>query len=148
MAERTEDLATNVEDIIAQCRHHVYGPVFCQRCEAGIAYDEVRGSNNDGNQIFPCTLYDDEVASIPCANRDPFTRDEAEARLKQIRADGDKFLAQIRVVRPLIVDHFEPGSEGLIDCPYYSGRIHFTVAASNGHVHARCNSTDCVNWME
>jgi hypothetical protein len=41
------------------------------------------------------------------------------------------------------------GAAGNIPCPVCNaGRLHFTRAGYNGHVHAHCTTGGCVAWME
>lgn len=42
------------------------------------------------------------------------------------------------------------GHIGLIDCPVCNGykTLRFSRAGYNGHIHAACETEDCVNWME
>jgi hypothetical protein len=43
-----------------------------------------------------------------------------------------------------------PGASGKIDCPICGkqGSLKFSRAGYNGHIHARCATEGCVNWME
>ena len=38
-------------------------------------------------------------------------------------------------------------AHGTVLCPKCGAQIAFTVAG-NGHVHARCETQDCIAWME
>ena len=40
------------------------------------------------------------------------------------------------------------GKQEVIECPVCKGRLHLSQAAYNGHVHGRCETADCLNWME
>lgn len=40
------------------------------------------------------------------------------------------------------------GKQEVIDCPACGGRLHLSQAASNGHVWGKCETEDCVSWME
>lgn len=42
------------------------------------------------------------------------------------------------------------GSSGCIDCPVclVEKSLRFTRIGYNGHIHARCNTKDCVSWIE
>lgn len=40
------------------------------------------------------------------------------------------------------------GKSEIIACPVCQGRLHLSQAACNGHVHGKCETPDCVNWME
>jgi hypothetical protein len=38
---------------------------------------------------------------------------------------------------------------GVMDCPVCkTGKLRYSRAAYNGHVHARCSTADCVAWMQ
>ncbi|MES2910565.1 MAG: hypothetical protein V4718_04205 [Pseudomonadota bacterium] len=36
----------------------------------------------------------------------------------------------------------------VIECPACKGKLHLSQAAFNGHVHGKCETPDCVSWME
>lgn len=36
----------------------------------------------------------------------------------------------------------------VIECPKCKGRLHLSQSSYNGHVHGRCETEDCVSWME
>lgn len=45
-------------------------------------------------------------------------------------------------------DNYYSGG-GVMECPICkTGKLHYSRAAYNGHVHARCTTLDCVAWME
>jgi hypothetical protein len=69
-----------------------------------------------------------------------------EERAK-LRAEWKKRLVQIGVARQAILDTKQGAGE--IECPVCkSGRLRFSVARSNGHVHAKCTTRLCMSWME
>ncbi|KKN46563.1 hypothetical protein LCGC14_0671570 [marine sediment metagenome] len=35
-----------------------------------------------------------------------------------------------------------------MECPLCKGVLHYTVAALNGHVHGKCETENCLGWME
>lgn len=42
-----------------------------------------------------------------------------------------------------------PGAQGEIDCPVCkTGKLRYSQAGYNGHIHAACSTEDCVRWME
>jgi hypothetical protein len=41
-----------------------------------------------------------------------------------------------------------PGDRGEINCPTCRGRLHWSRAAENGHVWGRCETEDCVSWIQ
>lgn len=59
--------------------------------------------------------------------------------------------ADILLARASIIQHIQDkkGVHGVIDCPVCKkGKLRFTRAACNGHIHASCSTEDCVRWME
>lgn len=36
----------------------------------------------------------------------------------------------------------------VVECPVCKGKLHLSQAAYNGHVHGRCETKECVSWME
>lgn len=57
----------------------------------------------------------------------------------------------IMKARAAIVKHAEGkrGVSGQIDCPICkTGKLQYIIAGNNGHIHARCTTDKCVDWME
>lgn len=41
------------------------------------------------------------------------------------------------------------GVVGEIDCPVCkNGKLRYSIAGVNGHIHANCTTAECVRWME
>ena len=40
------------------------------------------------------------------------------------------------------------GGTGKIKCPKCNGILIFSVSGYNGHIHGRCETEDCLCWME
>lgn len=65
----------------------------------------------------------------------------------ELRKNWKKRLEQIMIARDAIVN--DGRNTGNIDCPVCkTGKLHFSVAKSNGHVHAKCTTRLCMSWME
>jgi len=98
-----------------------------------------------------CTgLTDQEISlrSIDIANRAMFLLYRAEVRQEEQFKTG---FARIQKVRDAIVQKTkgERGITGDMDCPACgTGRLRYSVARCNGHVHARCSTENCVSFME
>jgi hypothetical protein len=63
----------------------------------------------------------------------------------------ETIFANIRKARTAITDKhgLDRGYQGLMDCPICgTGKLHYSCANSNGHIHAKCDSGNCVSWME
>lgn len=58
-------------------------------------------------------------------------------------------LAKCGIARTAILADSKEKSRthGVIVCPECGGVLSYSIA-SNGHIHASCNTGDCLNWME
>lgn len=73
--------------------------------------------------------------------------ESAEARADSIEA----MLERMKIVDPVIGAWRKKkpiGKSEVIECPVCKGRLHLSQAAYNGHVRARCETADCVNFIE
>lgn len=75
------------------------------------------------------------------------TREQGEAQFREYNESTER----MRKVMPVVaVWRKKPprGKQEVIECPACKGRLHLSQAAYNGHVHGRCETADCVSWME
>lgn len=132
------------------CKH--YNGTVNETCKAGVKYTDVKLLGESGPPSFPC-FKDNNPLGATCEKCEFRTPEEvAEMERKQ----AERFEA-IGKARGAIVAHLggpwkkgTPGANGVIDCPACGkpGALHFSRAGYNGHIHARCQSAGCVNWME
>ena len=40
------------------------------------------------------------------------------------------------------------GKAEVIECPVCKGRLHLSQSGYNGHVRGKCETKDCLNWIE
>jgi hypothetical protein len=83
----------------------------------------------------------------PCEKWERRTREMGEARADR----SEKAITQMMLVGPAVAEwrNKKPiGKAEIIECPACKGRLHLSQAASNGHVHGKCETADCVSWME
>lgn len=63
----------------------------------------------------------------------------------------EESLDKMRKVQPVLLSYrtsHRGKGEHIIECPACGGRLHFSIAGSNGHALVRCESKDCVSWIE
>lgn len=142
------------------CKH------FCglrdKQCSAGVRYDDVTPRPKEPG----CAL------RIPCTLPEKFDNRLSENQRSQLKEKGTcekfelptdeeiaKFEASIREVieRHTKLDpwissmrkkHRSTGFRGVVECPICQGKLHFTVSNYNGHTSGRCESENCVNYIE
>ncbi|HKS74291.1 MAG TPA: hypothetical protein VJQ82_13905 [Terriglobales bacterium] len=93
-----------------------------------------------GREVWPCELF--EIMSQSDAEKEADARIEAMKRtVKAMHAAKDDAKEK----------GFRKGSGGIgeIPCPCCEGgRLRYSVASYNGHMHASCSTNNCVSWME
>ena len=128
-----------------KCKH--FTGIKDAQCAAGVNYVL---ATNDFKYSLPC---------LPVDHLDK--REPAECKLfcaptdVEIAEDRAKFDAHMDVMRVVMTgiaslrkEHKGKGYAGIIECPACKGKLHLTIAAYNGHAHGRCETPDCVNWIE
>lgn len=126
------------------CIHYGYergkGPV----CEAGQNPSQWKYGDS------PCFL-DKQGQSKPgaahceCLRRP--TAEEIAAHHGWLAERMNRTAVAMAAIEPFRKTHRGRGAE--IDCPVCKqGKLGFSIAASNGHCHARCTTAGCVSWME
>lgn len=85
----------------------------------------------------PCPFYQSPTDEQVCKDRE-----ETEARLKLIFT-AIKVAGEWRVKQKPAMDRYE-----VVECPVCKGRLHLSQSAYNGHVHGKCDTDNCVSWME
>ena len=128
-------------------------------CAAGVCYDDVTPDPDEpGNGLRrPCI---DRPFSQSESHLDQFRRRgtcdkfqlPTEEELKQEEREADESLNRIRLglqaVAMVRKQHKGENWQGVIECPCCKGKLHVRHAGCNGHVHAKCETEDCISWME
>ena len=131
------------------CRH--FNGIQNKTCEAGVNYDVL---TEDGKYVLPCKK------NFIAINRDPALCESFQTRTpEEATAYADRRLALMnRTLDACEAAHADAATKGLrkghggvssMPCPTKCGGIlSYSVAGINGHMHARCETKDCVSWME
>jgi hypothetical protein len=134
-AERDEEY---VQRYMRRCKH--FTGIMDDVCEAGVRYDDVRETSTRPYRL-PCL--DPE---LPCGARALPTRSEAEADRAETDASFERIRKALAAIREAAGGR--RGVGGTIACPNCGGRLGYSIAGSNGHVHARCETPRCVSFMQ
>jgi hypothetical protein len=121
-----------------QCKH--FTGVQNEFCAVGVKYDSV--SSKSPPFGIPCLM-----KALPCLKREFLTAEEEAAK----QAEMDKWLANTFQVRAEIVKRAagKRGVSGAFECPICKvGKLRYSIAGCNGHIHARCSTDDCICFME
>jgi hypothetical protein len=118
-------------------------------CKAGVEYDSLKGIDFNSR---PCFKRNGKNAPCGCVLAAFPTDAEIKAQDEEFAAH----FAQTMVARALIVEDcggdWKKGmrsASGEIDCPVCEkGKLRYSRAGYNGHIHASCTTEGCVSWME
>lgn len=146
MTFREQLIKRNMTD----CRHFTGIQHDC--CEAGVNYDELRGPEE---LVLPCKKVFVNVTYKDPAKCDKFqtmTQEEAELDADESLAAQEKTMLCMRAAHDDAKRKgFGKGKGGhdSFPCPTgCGGHLYYRVASINGHMHAKCETPNCVSWME
>lgn len=135
------------------CRHYdgrkaLIEPKTC--CGAGVRYDSF-GDPFGIAMRRPCAQGIDRKGEkeMPCDKIDLYTEQEIAERKKQLDEKMEQIFGLNKIVNEWRVfphpsqDRFET-----IICPICAGQLHLKQSAYNGHVAGKCETENCVFWME
>ena len=111
-------------------------------CEANVDYDMVKDTLSSPYH-WPCMA---DGSYLPCACREYYTAEELKAQDDEI----NNMLANMTLVRGMIIKQTggTRNTSGWVDCPIcQTGKVEYSVAY-NGHVHAKCETDHCIEWIE
>lgn len=130
-----------------------------KRCKAGVLMLDViveqpykyRNGNDrtvyTSNHSMPCFRDSDPCGVCSCEHQKFPTPEEIAAHDEEVQA----LFSRTMVAREAIVKATDGkrGVAGEIACPVCeSGKLRYSVASLNGHIHAGCTTENCVAWME
>ena len=122
---------------------------FVDSCHAGVSYSAWRTKETRPHQ--PCFLDksgNSKPNALPCEKLRRPTPDEIAANEKSWERRKNNLVAALTVIAPWRKANKGKSASDVIECPICKGRLHLAIAASNGHVHANCDTAGCVSWME
>lgn len=95
----------------------------------------------------PCSpfLWKADMPAVPfCVYYDAPTPEEVAAEEAEIKAWVSKVMPWADSVKR----RHSRGSHATESCPLCGGEVHITIAQSNGHLHAKCGTPNCLAVME
>lgn len=145
------------EQIIAfemnYCQHYTHGKGADMVCKVGMDLKAIKKVPTGERHLKwgPCieghTLPDPKAHCPHWIRR---TRQMGESRADAVEQSE----RQMELVMPVVAkwrtwtEKNRVSKQEVIECPACAGRLHLTQSAYNGHVWGRCETKDCVSWME
>ena len=142
-------------------------------CKAGIQYEEKFGKEPGIFLRMPCVQYQTVpahgrgtyvkpgeptirkqqdrrgVAQIPCDKYLAPTQEQVDKDRIETEAHMQKTFAALRVAGEWRVKPKQKQDRNeVVECPVCKGKLHLSQAAYNGRVWGKCETPECVSWME
>ena len=146
----SDEQATPRAAVRGRCIHSTatLGPRARPSCDAGVVYADLVGREPGWAGRLPCSrLRQHETRPpVPCALRQEPTDAEVAAWREHIDGAAAGALQSNRLIQ---AQHKETGAfEGVVECPTCRGKLRWSMARSNKHVAAACETKGCIAWMQ
>lgn len=115
-------------------------------CEAGIDLDSFTVPFHQR----PCFLTKGKSKpdAAPCPHLRIPTADEIAAHDQWSIGRRDILITVMVGIAPWREKHQGENFAEIVECPACKGRLHLSIAGRKSHVHGRCETPNCVKWME
>lgn len=124
-------------------------------CNKGVNYRELIGNEDNGWALrlpcWQCTMkHAQDVVKVSCDQYQGVTKamekeDESETK-EYMRKFTTLVLPIIRKFRGTGKPHVYKSE--IVECPFCQGKLQLSQSAYNGHVHGRCDTPNCIHYME
>lgn len=137
------------------CRH--FNGLMNDQCEACVSYQSVRV---DGTwkyryehsktvytlgAAYPCIHQ--EIGNATCPKFELLSAEEVAQEEAEIQKSIERFGIAMTAIKA--DSQGKRGVAGEIDCPCCkTGKLRYSIAGCNGHIHAGCTTEGCVSFMQ
>ena len=130
-----------------KCKH--FTGALQEMCKAGVNYRTlVSGPDAGWLARLPCVTTKLSHDQVACLSYAELTAEERTAEERIAALARDRLKLALAAVRPLRTRYKGQDANGTIPCPICAGNLHWRISAYNGHIWGRCETLDCVSWME
>lgn len=116
-------------------------------CEAGVRYDSLPVAH----ATRPCFLDErgqSKSGAVHCDKLRRPTKEEIAAHEAWSKNRMDRLTKVMVGISDWRTAHRGKSAVEVVECPACRGRLHLSISSYNGHVHGRCETEGCVEWME
>lgn len=141
------------------CKH--YNGSVNTHCKAGVCYRDVTTDPDilEGSGLrIPCHNAPMKKASASqlehfkrrgkCDKFELPTKEEIAADEAEVTAMFDRMAKCLPIIGKVKKEHKGTNWTGVVECLVCGGKLHLSHAALNGHVWGKCETENCVSWME
>jgi len=125
-----------------------YNGIANDNCDKGINYREITGGPTFGiGTRLPCVI---EGKFSKPKNGEKATCEHFVKPTKKELDDWEESVDRsIKQVSMAIKTIGKTGKQnGVIQCPACNGKLGFSVSPGNGHIWAKCETNNCLAWMQ
>lgn len=131
------------------CIHYRYNRDLkgaADTCEAGVPYEQFAAAM----QHKPCFLDagKSKPGALHCEHLRLPTPEEIVAHDAWLAVRLDRMGVVMTGILPWRKAHKGQNAAEVVECPACKGRLRLSIAAYNSHIHGRCETPDCVSWVE
>lgn len=147
------------------CRHYTSGfdVIRDNSCLKGICYRDVTSKPDEPGSLYrlPChtpndghglKVLEDTGPAGTCEHFSALTEEELAQQEEESKKAFERSVEMMTKVAPIISavkkQYKGKSIRGVKTCPICKGKLHISHAASNGHVHVRCETEKCIAFME
>lgn len=118
-------------------------------CEAGVDLDKFHGTKFGTRPCFlDSKTGESKPDAAPCEKLRRPTPEEIAEHEKWAERRMGKMGLVMKGILPWRQAHKGQSAQEIVECPACKGKLHLSIAAYNGHIHGRCETINCVSWME
>lgn len=117
------------------------------QCEAGVIFAEQFGTEPGWARSLPC-YYSERGVPKTCPKFEPITAEDIAERESAIERSMARLMATGPLVAEIKKKHKGKDWAGTETCPVCQGVLHMSHAKYNGHVHAKCETENCIAFTE
>lgn len=141
---------------------HFNGSYHNKVCLAGVCYEDVTPEPKRlmGKMLrLPChsrpfgqtpskLQLEEHAKRGTCAKYEEPTQADIDQHEREMQEATDRMMKATGVIREVKREHAGKSWAGIKTCPVCGGTLHMSHSSYNGHVHGKCETKDCLNWME
>ena len=117
-------------------------------CAAGISYNSFSKEDRIMTRC-PCFIKPGQKLTdrAYCQKVRPPTEEEIRLHNELVTQRTGRLVRVLEHIADLRAKHQKQNFADRVQCPICKGRLHLSITR-NGHVHGRCETPDCVAWLE
>lgn len=114
-------------------------------CEAGVNYEALADNGKPLFDVLPCFGKGLPCEKV-CEKKLLPTKDQVAAWKEYTNGRLVHTVEAIAIITKQ--NDEDKKGRGIIVCPACQGKLHYSVASYNGHVHGSCETQECLQWMQ